>query len=1473
MDKLKNKNVTKNKAISWRNNLDKDDFNTVKKNVDMKRNNLDLIAIENTSKVVIFDNRKSLKDDWCIRVYKNKNKFVLENSADNKVKELNLSYVKTQKFSFYGDFDSVKLFKTYISRVDNRLLTQYIEDSNKCFENKKNSQRVDYKSQGGFFEGLFDLKDGLCLFAEMLQAMGKSKNIIDRFGDLWKLFVTDVLTLIKQISAMNFDGSFDSLSTVLLALAKVLIWKDILVDKTRRSSFWFGQSGDALLFSAFSMLFPKEIMEILKRMSMFSNTKIFDECDTLVKVIACVSDLLSKLIVFCKLDKYIDVNKVFFMGSTISAMNALNKARDFLEKWQKNKNVVLEFRYREDIATHYKDNILGNIALVEWCQKSKGANSILKDFERLVKIVNAYDSQSKVEPNCFVFEGKPGTMKSVTMLKVIQLLNKTTYTHLVKSIKDGKDFYDGYNNEEIYVQDDVGQQGVSQWRTIINLVSAVKTPLDCASAELKDTKFFSSKNILVTTNCFMNIQGLTSQDCISDIAALWRRGYVFKFNVIRRGELVKGIVDFYHYSLDKQKFVNQFTPEFSDEYGLNASFEVEYTQESNDNLLIWIANIISIYTRMKEDNHHFTEMDMDKLNTLRERLIFNAQGGGQSSPVDPDIKNAMQVYDGDPNAYRYYNRRKYLTAIELLVQVLTYYGRKAKKYLKELFVAIYTGEAQSISQAIGVMLFYYAVMFGTLTAVQKCASKVVLYKVHDNVKNMDDQNRLEFLRYYYGQGSVSVQLKSLIEENKVDVSSVHTSVNKVFKSVFECDVYSSLGIAKNVCTISGRTILLPAHITEDEKVYIVVYKSRELNHREIDHVQIVLQKIHYEEDLGVWYLPSTFPSTYPTIKNQFNYTSDDQITYLVHPLGIINLMAKNLSTVNDGFVYKIRIAGREGKIVPGDVTYDIQADELCGSLLVTKNGVIRGHHVAGCVERGSGAGKVWKTRTIDDIVHYLSASFLKIETDVSGKLIEDFSGVKLNCDLHSSVQHKSNFVPSELHGVFPVTRFPANLHKFGTHTVKDVSKASRIPVAPCAREEIEFGKEVVDLILEDFQDISMTEVICGNDLLAGMNKKSSNGICDFKNKDECFDWENKCMLPKFANALEEYTKRICSDSISVRDLAWVETLKDEIRNQEKDTPRSFRISNVYIQVLTKKLFGEMVSNIVSNRQFNNIMIGVNPSREWPRLYDTLKQGAVWAGDIGKYDKKMLPQVQGAVNEVIMKHYKGNNRLLAERILDWHIYCVSSVMDDTYISTHGMPSGSYLTAIVNSLVNRFYKAMWYKRNVHNAKAVLFYKDIVDMVYGDDTVNVLLNLDLQGVLNAISMKEFFVSCGMDFTTSTKGEVISKFEDIEEVTFLKRSFKYHSKLKQVACPLDTRTILSGISWIDKTKDSEIVIQDKLHCIQRELFLHEELYKDSMKILEEECTKLGIKFVKLPEKYLIDLYKSGEYIPKYDSSQLLKM
>jgi hypothetical protein len=268
---------------------------------------------------------------------------------------------------------------------------------------------------------------------------------------------------------------------------------------------------------------------------------------------------------------------------------------------------------------------------------------------------------------------------------------------------------------------------------------------------------------------------------------------------------------------------------------------------------------------------------------------------------------------------------------------------------------------------------------------------------------------------------------------------------------------------------------------------------------------------------------------------------------------------------------------------------------------------------------------------------------------------------------------------------------------------------------------------------------------------------------------------------------------------------------------------------------------------------------------------------LWDLDYKCWDGGMLPQIQDMVNEVLLMKYKGAYPKVAEYILSNLIYCPVSINDDVFITTHSMPSGSFLTSYYNSFVNKSIKAMWVNyHGVNNVDAYL--RNTVDYVYGDDTIfGFLQDFIIDGAVNhsftdtlgAKSLAAFVDMIGIQCTDAHKNEITVDTMPLNEISFLKRTFRFHPLIGSVVCPLELSTIFSGLSFCDKTKDVETVMKDKINSFQRELFLHPDHYA-LRSVLKQRCEQENIEYIEVPQEYLISLYQKSpaEYLdlPFYD-------
>lgn len=1150
---------------------------------------------------------------------------------------------------------------------------------------------------------------------------------------------------------------------------------------------------------------PDCVINLLKKASLFTNVKIFDD---LVFVHEFV-DLLQQSIVYL-LDLFKIPEEIKTRILSVFDLLKIGKKHVLLREMKtcinqgKDKKYLMCVVFRKQ-CLDLELRVINDASFMTWVRQFPYVFTVYEEWKRFLKIVKSYDEPDRVEPNTFILEGPPGIFKSVIMTKVIEALGWSSYSHVVPSVDNSKDFYDSYNNEEIFYMDDVGQEGVSQWRTLMNMHSCVKMPLPCADAKLKDTKFFNSSTILLTTNCFQHLQGICKNDCIADVRALWRRGFIFDFANVSKNEDngLRGTVLFKYFDVRDELFKVGFPPDYKESFlNLRSDCILDGATLSENflKLTVWMASIISIFRICKEKNRVSNKWTDSQLQIIRAQIENNksyfdtheAQGG------------VFGLFGFDDLFHSYLDSFKDF--------IFSSYNKYDVNYLLLSFILI--------------SLIYVVYKFLT-------------WKRKDKLENA-------VADFVAQQGAFDI-----------DASTLHNSIGFVQKNMYEIDLVLDGQTLKGLCLASGRHLIFPSHFAAADEMRVVIYKSRLQNHVIVDNELIKKKYVCIERDVAVYSLPECFPSPFKNLCDKFDKVDMSKELYLLHPMGVRKIVNYNTLKYQAPYTFKFGEYNFKGVLHPDYITHDLQFMGLCGSVVVDGKGNIIGMHVAGSPSEDIGVASFFSNEIKEVLREVLLSDKSLLPYEVSSKICADSSVMKLDAKMYANVPKESDYVPSPLYGIYPIDREPANLQKFGKFTVKEVAKKSFSCLKSVNEDEMQFGEMVLDALIEPFDDISEKEVVLGNEYLAGLNKDSSNGYLCKKEKSEYIDFENGCVTPFFRKELDEFLMSVENKNVDYSKLFWVETLKDELRNQEKDgVPRSFRVGTIHMQYLKKLIFGNMVSNIMKSRSFNKIMIGCNPIKEWPEIYDHLLSGSCFAGDIAKFDGNMLCQIQRSIVNILCKKYRGKYKEVCKILLESVVHSLLIIMDDLYVTTHSMPSGSFLTAIFNSFVNRFLTAMWYKRNVPAKFCSLdgFYRDVDDYVYGDDKLNVIRNH--KSSLNAISMRDFFQSLGMDFTDSIKRPIQTYFQPISELTFLKRYFRYHADLQAIVCPLELRVIRNSLSYVNKTKDVQTVLKDKLHAAQREFYLHPD-YKELLEDLYFRIKKYSINFSPLSQEYLRSVYK----------------
>lgn len=1276
---------------------------------------------------------------------------------------------------------------------------------------------------------------GLGTIFDVIVGIGSCRNSINSKVDAIRKIAdgsSDVLFgLIKQYSLKFLKLLASSYSFLNMKDFDWVCLSSVILDFL---SFFEGtyqrESLDSILLAGISMSLPNSIIDMVKRMSLLTNRKLFDDTGVLFEFLSCLGSCFAGIISLCP-PSVKEFLTTILSSFGINEFVCMHKAKILINRYKRDKRIVISIGFRNEVKQLDKDCKVQDIK--RFFQKNKGLSDVFLDFQRILKSVTSYENAARVEPNCFIFEGPPGCRKSVTVNSLISILGLPHYAHSTKCVEDGKEWFDMYDNEDIFYMDDVGQMGKGQWRNLINWVSAVKLPLECAEASLKDTKYFNSNTILITTNNFMHLQGFTAKDCIETPEALWRRGLVFDMSqVTSDGPRTQGRVVFRHFDLQGHSFVEGFPLDF--ERFLNEEgvvLETSCSVEDYEQFMVWSSSIILGFKKMKESQKIANTFDDEYINRVRLNNPFmeNYFDAEHRIVRFDDIEESMDdMEEEEKSLFAHYLDYCLTVSKDLLQSLLSILWSKPKEAMAGL----------ALTTLIAAVL-YRSKKFNREGGLVSVNSNAISTKAEDNFEQFD-------------------------------FNELHTLNQKLTKSVFEANIhYSEKGLEKiNTChvIVSERNVILPYHAIINKDIQITIFRDRVKNHIIIDHGLVTLVYANLENDVAIVQLNRGFPTPFPKIAHCF-VNRGDKVVGLVFPGKVVKLdgiMVENTEPI----VYPLseKLQNSIGK----NVTYkDLHYPGMCGVPVVTLTGSLLGMHIVGSNTKKLGVSLLWSERCLAEIREVLMRIDigLKISSRVSDKIEDNCSGIKITTDLSSTTPKNSNFVPSPLYNLFETTRKPANLSVYGPHTVKDIGKSARTPIHFIDPEALSFAKDAIKMYFKDFGDLTEQQIVNGDEILAGMNKKSSNGIFPLKTKEECFDYEKGTFKPEFRRMYDEFENKIKTGDIEPRDIAWCETLKDELRNAEKKEPRSFRVSPVTVQVLTKKCFGNLVKHLYQERWFNEIMIGINPVKDWKKIYSSLVKDKLFAGDIHLYDKSMLAQVQQIVVDAIMEFYKGDNPEAARNILNNLVHSIVVLNDDVWVLTHSLPSGSWLTAIFNSLVNRVYTLLWYylnlkKKNIEPNK-FNFHKDVIDYVYGDDRVNCCKNEKLVDVLNAITMAEFFESIGMKMTDSGKKPIEAPFQSLDEITFLKRSFRFHPEIMEITCPLDLRTIYSSLSWVDGSKDDPAqVVQDKISAFQREIFLHYDKFDNDVKKLVDYCDHNGIMCKELPRHYLLQLYVSGDYL-----------
>jgi DNA polymerase III delta prime subunit len=1192
---------------------------------------------------------------------------------------------------------------------------------------------------------------------------------------------------------------------------------------------------DVVLASISLFGVPPIVMEGLRKLALFTNKKILDTPSFFI-------DLFMQF--FQVIRDGMDWMKTFLPESTHKFLDYLILPLDFAI-------ALKQIRLLEEVVFAYNKNPQVMFK-AEFREKVKNLNAQLSDskhFHRMVRstnyqhtkimydtfkrhiynIASTYDTSARVEPLCFVFEGAPGTGKSTFMNLLVNYLvkkNKSVYNHTCTALESGKDFYDDYQGENVFVMDDVGQQGISQWRQIINFVSPVKYPLECASAELKNTKYFSSDIILITTNRFSNLTNFTRSDCISEPEALFRRCHVFNFDKCKNG---KGDIIYKKFDhLRSAWLTKKFHPMHKVSSGVSPSVPLEPKRNS----IAWVyhlMNHMSAYNKAestRSDISEILESEIDAQFEYYSQLDQEEQEDAFSDAFEP-----QGLFTEIHNRYDIATSRRMQQQPDTPMNFST----KASigcGIFKDIFSEFFSYISSEISEQLSTLPEISSTyLLGTIFGILGLLGAGMLLKKVTGVNKDEEEIINSFIvdwrKQMKGEGMYE---EDIHPDNKLETLQRRMRFVELIDKNGKRQMFQAFP--------SGRRLISINHSHTTQEGILNVFKTWDDASNKIYELNNIPFSVIYENlerDVTIFELPLTVPLYKDSSDILFpaNKIERNKNLHFINCDGVVSLIGNN--KVNDRN-FTIENFKRNLTVNTGDAyLYPISASGLCGSLLFdTTNGLV-GMHIAGNTQHG--VATRFSKEDLATIHSHLKTDARNIPELRTMSNKEPFSGARVhNADYPVKLaMKKTSLTPSELHSPLEDlaeevgVKAPANLKAFGKDTILKMGTKS-FGVQPIIdSEEIDFASKCIDSFLTDFDDCDDSVVIKGGGGLAPLNKNSVNGLGYENDKSLYINFEDGTFTPDFSEKLDAFVKDCEDDNVKMKDVVFYEALKDELKPIHKvNKPRTFRVAPLHHTVLCKRTMGKLLVHIKNNMWENQICIGMNPYKDFQKLYTRMKAcDNVFDGDIGNWDGGTNSMVQDAVSKLVLKRYQGKHHKTLDILLRSMVRTFVNIRDHAYLTTHSMPSGCWVTALFNSLYNRFITAACFYRNLKKNNrleeaTVMNFLQLTDFVMGDDKI-CGVPTKFADVYNAETAKEFFESISMRFTDGEKGEINAPFKPLHDLVFLKRKFRYHHVLQKMVGALSLETVINSIMWFDSNKDYETVMGGKMIAFQFEMFLHE--------------------------------------------------
>lgn len=290
-------------------------------------------------------------------------------------------------------------------------------------------------------------------------------------------------------------------------------------------------------------------------------------------------------------------------------------------------------------------------------------------------------------------------------------------------------------------------------------------------------------------------------------------------------------------------------------------------------------------------------------------------------------------------------------------------------------------------------------------------------------------------------------------------------------------------------------------------------------------------------------------------------------------------------------------------------------------------------------------------------------------------------------------------------------------------------------------------------------------------------------------------------------------------------------LKDEPREVQKIYDGKTRLYNVISNpalIVSKMLLSPFYTHMVEHGDVFCTAIGINMHMQAGDFYNVLRDfsSKLIELDYADYDTKPPFDIKWAASSVIARVCRKMG--YTEKAMQYLIGVLSDSMFpyiemllDVFLAPGYQPSGDFGTAEKNCIIGNL--LLMY------AFAILcpgedFFENVLPRTYGDDEAAAVRKCVQELFNNITYQKAALENYGMTVTPADKAAEMSEFVDIDDVSFLKRTFSFDSRFGRIIAPLDKDSLMRSLLWYIPSKEvSELEqMRDTIGSFLRELMFH---------------------------------------------------